>query len=239
MTHDRHIEPEEDWEASISAMLSGLGPVDPPDGFIASAINHRPLYAGRATLGLGSLALFTLALAVGMGGLRSTGVVPQVESLAEQHSLVAASFFSPFQGESLPTTDDGNPDDLIARLPKMKLPSGLEPKAFFEGADFQQALFSGSEAGNDAVSIFHQRGLVDFSKLPAEGLQMIEDVPAWVDTEQSITVLQAKDEAVTIVGLSPDEVADVVRSVPRPNLGDKLTEAINTITSHLGFPDLN
>jgi hypothetical protein len=239
MTYDSKFEPEEDWEASISAMLSGLGPVDPPDGFIASALNHRPLYAGRTTLGISAVALFSMALAVGLGGLRSNGVVPQVASLAEQHSLVAASFFSPFQSGPLPTTNDENPDELIAQLPEVELPSGLEAKAFFEGADFQQALFSGDGAGNHAVSIFHQPGLVDFSALPAQGLRMIADVPAWVDTEQSITVLQAKDEAVTIVGLSADEVADVVQSVPRPDFGDKVTEAINTITSHLGFPDLN
>lgn len=239
MTHNMNFEPEEEWEASISAMLSGLGPVDPPDGFMARALNHRPLYAGRTTLGLGAFALFAMAMAVGLGGLKSSGVVPKVDSMAEQHSLVAASFFGPFQSEQLPETDPGGQDELIAQLPQMKLPSGLEPKAFFEGVDFQQALFSGTDAGNDAVSIFHQPGLVDFSELPADGLMKIEGVPAWVDAEKSITVLQARDEAVVIVGLSADEVSNVVRSVPRPNTIDKITEAMNTITSHLGFPNLN
>lgn len=239
MTHNMNFEPEEEWEASISAMLSGLGPVDPPDGFMASALNHRPLYAGRTTLGLSALALFAMAMAVSLGGLKSSGVVPKVDSMAEQHSLVAASFFSPFQSEPLPQADSSDPDELMAELPQLILPSGLEPKAFFAGVDFQQALFSGTDGGSDAVSIFHQPGLVDFSKLPTEGLRKIEGVPAWVDAEQSITVLQAKDEAVTIVGLSADEVANVVRSVPRPNALDKITEAMNTITSHLGFGDLN
>ncbi len=238
MTHNMNFEPEEEWEASISAMLSGLGPVDPPEGFMASAMNHRPLYAGRTTLGLGALTACALALAVSLGGLKGSGVVPKVDSLAEQHSLVAASFFNPFQTEPLPEAEMSNPDELIAQLPQLELPSGLEPKAFFAGSDFQQALFSETNAASDAVSIFHQPGLVDFSMLPEEGLMMIEDVPAWVDAEQSITVLQARDEAVTIVGLSADQVANVVRSVPKPTAVDKLSEAMNTITSHLGFPNL-
>lgn len=234
MSDRLNFEPEEDWEASISSMLANLPPVDPPDGFMAGAMNHRPLYAGRASLGLGAASLLGMALAIGLGGLRSSPVVPQVDSMARQHSLATASFFAPFQNDSAPVSED--PEQILAQLPEVKLPSGLEPKASFVGADFRQELFAGS-AGGDTVSIFHQPGLVDFDKLPILGLREIEGIPAWVDTEQSITVIQAKDEAVTIVGLSADEVASVVRSVPRAGPIDKLAEALNTITSHLGFPN--
>jgi len=230
------FEPEEDWEASISSMLGNLPPVEPPAGFLAGAMNHRPLYAGRTTVGLGAAAFLGLALAVGAGGLRSSGVVPQVDSMVEQHSLATASFFAPFQNESTVQSED--PEQILAQLPEVKLPSGLEPKASFVGADFRQALFAGSTA-NEAVSIFHQRGLVDFEKMPASGLRDIEGIPAWVDSEQSITVIQAKDEAVTIVGLSADQVASVVRSVPEAGPLDKMAEALNTITSHLGFPSVS
>lgn len=236
MTGEFKYEPEEEWEVTISSMLSRMPPVDPPAGFMDKALNHRPLYAGRTSLGLGALALFGMAAAVGFGGLRQSGVVPQIDSLAEQHSLVAASFFGPFQSAGASETPTEDPAEIMAELPEVELPSGLEPKASFEGSDFRQALFGATSV--DAVSVFSQPGLVDFSKLPADGLITMEDVPAWIDAAKSITVIQAKDEAVTIVGLPANEVAAVVRSVPKPNVGDKMTEAINTITSHLGFPDL-
>jgi hypothetical protein len=236
MSDRLNFEPEEDWEASIASMLAKLPPVEPPDGFMNGAMNHRPLYAGRASLGLGAAALVGMALAIGLGGLRSSGVVPQVDSMAQQHSLATASFFAPFQSDSEPVSED--PEQILAQLPEVSLPSGLEPKASFVGADFRQALFAGPTSG-DTVSIFHQPGLVDFDKMPVLGLREIEGIPAWVDPEKSITVIQAKDEAVTIVGLSADEVASVVRSVPESGPMDKMAEALNTITSHLGFPNVS
>ena len=58
--------PEEPWEADVGALLGALPPVDPPEGFIASALDHRPLYAGRIVVGLlgGFAAMVVLAFVV-------------------------------------------------------------------------------------------------------------------------------------------------------------------------------
>lgn len=231
------IEPEAEWEATISRLLSQLPAVDPPIGFIARAIDRRPLYATRTTAALALLAGSALAVAVGFGGLRNSQVVPRVDAMAEQHSLASASIFGSIRNPLLPPTETEDPTEIRAQLPQVELPSGLEPRASFKGGDLRQAVFAG--AGTETVSVFFQPGLVDFEALPAEGYVKIADVPAWIDAEREITIIQAKDEAVTIVGLSVDEMADVVGTVPTPGVNDKITEAMNTITAHLGFPDLD
>ncbi len=86
-------EVEEDWELEISALLAGLSPVDPPPGAIASAIDHRPLFAGRSLVGVAAAAV---ALGVGLGvtGALATDVRPQVDDLADAHTAVEASFLN-------------------------------------------------------------------------------------------------------------------------------------------------
>lgn len=84
---------EEAWELEIAALLSGLEPVDPPTGAIASAIDHRPLFAGRSLLGAAAAAL-VLGAGLGFSGRLATDVRPQVDDMADAHTTVEASFLS-------------------------------------------------------------------------------------------------------------------------------------------------
>lgn len=60
---------EEPWEAHIASLLADLAPVEPPDGFLARAVDHRPRFAGRTVLGLGLGSVVLVASIMAAGGL--------------------------------------------------------------------------------------------------------------------------------------------------------------------------
>ena len=73
---------EEPWEAEIGALLGGLPPVDPPEGFIDSALRHRPLHAGRILVGLAVLSIVALVGTVGSGVVGRAEVTPPIDERA-------------------------------------------------------------------------------------------------------------------------------------------------------------
>ena len=89
--------PDEPWEADIVDLLSGLGPVDPPSGFIEEAIDHRPLFAGRAMLGSMAAATVVFAASFAVGAFGQPRLVPELNTLtsgaAVAHSDPSASVF--------------------------------------------------------------------------------------------------------------------------------------------------
>lgn len=100
---DDHLEhglfPDEPWEAEISHLLSGLAPVDPPPGFIDQAIDHRPLFAGRALAGLLAAAAVVFGASFALGAFGQPRVVPELSTLtsgaAIQNGSSAAVFRQP------------------------------------------------------------------------------------------------------------------------------------------------
>lgn len=62
---------EEPWEFQIAGMLGSLAPVEPPDGFLTRAVDHRPRFAGRTLVGLGLSSVVLVAVVVAAGGLGS------------------------------------------------------------------------------------------------------------------------------------------------------------------------
>ncbi len=68
---------------------------------------------------------------------------------------------------------------------------------------------------------------------------MIDGVLAWVDPHEKVVVLETAESAVTIMGLTPDEVAQAVQDIPRRSSTASVTDVLNGITRELGFPDLN
>jgi len=73
--------PDEPWEAEIANMLGGLRTVEPPPGFIDQAIDHRPLFAGRALLGLAAAAALVFAGSFAMGAFGQPRLVPELSTL--------------------------------------------------------------------------------------------------------------------------------------------------------------
>ncbi len=222
------LTPEEPWEHEISDLLGSLGMVDPPDGFIARAIDHRPLFAGRITLGLVGLVVVTLGAALTSGVLDRSSVVPELGALQAQHAAARAGGVDPSDGRFEPT-DEAEPP--IEPAPEMNLMA-----SYLGEEDLRQAVY---DLHDDSVSVFSQKGKVDFDDLPDGEQLMVDGVRAWADRERMIVVLEAEDSAVTIVGLTPEAVAEAVADVPRRARGSGLFDALNSLTRELGFADLD
>ncbi|MEZ5342719.1 MAG: hypothetical protein R2706_15125 [Acidimicrobiales bacterium] len=82
---------EEPWEHEIQQLLGSLPAVRPPEGFIAQALDHRPLFAGRIGLGLSVAAAGTLAACLTAGVFGPRHVVPELASMTKQHDVSTAS----------------------------------------------------------------------------------------------------------------------------------------------------
>ncbi len=55
---------DEPWEQEVAGLLGRLPPVEPPAGFLARAVDHRPLHAGRTVVLLAALAAAGLGVTV-------------------------------------------------------------------------------------------------------------------------------------------------------------------------------
>ncbi len=218
---------EEAWEADISAMLGQLPAVEPPPGFLANAVDRRPLFAGRTLAGLGLAAVAVFVAAAGMGGLDQPHVVPELDALAARHSSAAAG---------VPDPDFEAVDR--AGGPPISLPGNFEAEAVFEAEELSQSVYATGD--DDPVSVFSQPGSVDWEKLPAEGLEVLEGNKAWVDSDAGVLVFEADDSTVTVVGLSSSELSDLLSGLPGAGGGlvDVLRDATAVLSAELGFPNL-
>jgi hypothetical protein len=226
---------DELWEAEVGALLGALPEVDPPDGFIAAALDHRPLWAGRTLMGLAAaVVVATVAgLAVGPGGGR---IVPEIDTMSARHLDAAARLEAtddPPGAESVdpPTWDiDGAPsaepaDSLVSH--------GYEPAATIDADDLRQAVYA---RDGEAVSVFARDGRLDWDRLSASGRTMFGSTEAWVDDDLEITIVETSDGIVTIVGLSSTEVAELVADLPvDESMLDRAEDLANEVARQLGF----
>lgn len=170
--------PDEPWEAEISQLLSGLGSVEPPPGFIDQAIDHRPLFAGRALAGL------LAAAAVVFGATFALGVFGQPRLVPELSTLTA-------------------------------------------GAAVQNS---------SSASIFRQPGVLELDELPGGERIDLDGREAWVDAENDVVVVATDEAVVTIVGVTPEEAAELLDEIDSGPEG--FTGVLNRLTAGVGFPDL-
>lgn len=170
--------PDEPWEAEISSLLSGLGPIEPPPGFIDRAIDHRPLFAGRSLVGL------LIAAAVSFGATFALGAFGEPRLVPDLSTLTAGA-----------------------------------------------AIQSGASA-----SIFRQAGVVELDELPGGERIDLEGHEAWVDAENDVVVVATDASVVTMVGVTPDEAADLINDIDSGPEG--FTGVLNRLTAGVGFPDL-
>ena len=226
MSAEPDFEPEEPWEAEIGALLGNLPAIDPPDGFLASAVDHRPLYAGRVLVALMAAAMAAV-VATSVAGLTNHSLVtPDFDAFAQRHLAAQATFAT---SEAAAADGEG---------PLVSVPEVYEVKADLIADDLRQAVYA---MGGETVSVFVQEGHLDWDALPVAGRRRLGGDQAWVDEELAVTVVQAGDEIVTIVGLPSDQVAAMVAALPDKERSalDRLTVVVAALTRQLGFPGSN
>ena len=224
---------EEAWEAEVAALLGDLPPVEPPPGFLVRAIEHRPLFAGRTVLGLAALASVAFVVTAGSGVFDPASVVPAVDSLAARHSDAAAGLSA---GSNVVDTEYESVED--AAGPPVSLPDDFKPNGEFATDELRQSVFATGD--DEAISVFSQRGRIDWSKLPAGEIETVEGTRAWTDPVGEVAVFEAEDSAVTIVGMSAPDLATVLDGVSGSSSGlvDKARNVAVSLSAELGFPDL-
>lgn len=216
---------EEEWEQDIAAALGRLPAVAMPEGTIETALNHRPLYAGRTFAVLSALAVAAFAMATMLGAGRST-LVPDVDGLAKQHTAVEAGVV-PGLGDYRAVEYTESP---------VAMPTGFEPRASFAVDDLRQAVYG---RGDESVSVFVQPGELNWDELVGGNRTVIAENLAWVDSERDVVVVQAADQVVTIVGLSPEETGDVLESIgpAEPSFWERARALAGGLSKQLGYPE--
>ncbi len=231
---DPAMVPEESWEDEVAAALAGLPLVEPPAGFIAEAVDHRPLFAGRLLVGLTGVAMLTFGLWYVTGAFGRPGIVPELRTLTARHAAAQAGGSEGVNPVSSSGFEEVAPE--FSETP-LRTTDDMDLRAtFIAESDLVQVLYAHER---QPVSIFSQPGRVKFDELPEGERVMIDGVLAWVDPDASVVVLETADSAVTIVGLSAAEVADAVQEIPHRSKTAGFTDLVNSITRELGFPDLS
>ncbi len=234
---------EEAWESDIQQLLADLPMVDPPEGFIAQAIDHRPIFAGRSMVLAALVSVLALALISTTDLFAEETLVPNLEALVSRHSATEAGLL----GTVIPTGSDDGTEYVFELLDAgdagdrsgVVLPTEFEWEASFQVERLRQLVFAN---GDGAVSVFQEPGQVNFGDLPSEGLTDIEGVVAWSDPSRAVVVFQMPDSAVIIIGLSPNllpQVASTMEAGSELSLLERLGRKLNRVTSEFGFPDLD
>lgn len=234
--------PEEAWEGEIGRLLADLPMMDPPEGFIDQALNHRPLYSGRTTVLALAASVLSIVVVSMTGLLADEMFVPDLEALLSRHSATEAGLL----GGVIPTGGSGNADYVFevieepaeAGAASVVLPSEFEWEASFGVKDLRQRVFA---ADGQTVSVFHEPGQIDFTELPVEGLLSVDGVVAWADPSRDLVIMQTTDSAVTIIGMSPEGLGEMMEGlevVDGPSRWRRFSRRINRVTRQLGFPDL-
>lgn len=224
---------EEPWELEIQDLLGSLPSIDPPQGFIAKALNRRPLFAGRLGLSFALLACGVVGASLATGWFGPREVVPELASITQQHEMSSASLFGGLSTVSSPLFEAVDSEDAATPV---TLPPSWDHAANYSSDDLTQALYA---EGDEAVSVFAERGRVAWDGMSEAGRTTINGYPAWVDPDEKIVVMQAADSVVTVVGLTPNEVANLIGEMPGEHEGfwNTALDVANGLATSVGFPE--
>lgn len=175
----------------------------------------------------------TLAV-VGFGLIGDpTPVAPPVGSLTERHARAAAGFgASALAEEEAPLFEPVADPDGHGLL---ELPVPFQLEAALRHGEVIQLLYTD---GDDVVSVFLQRGAIEWGELPAEGRQRAGDRPVWVDRRDPTVVFEAGGFVVCVVGMDVDRALDLLGQAPADpvTLSDRLTALAREVARQAGFP---
>ncbi len=231
-------EEEEAWEHHVARLLGSLPAVEPPPGFLESAIDHRPLHGGRAAVAALGATVVALSCVVVLGVVGPGRAELSLDWLTSRHAAVAAGLnagSSPSAAISFDALMASNPGVEMAEPASdpLSMPSDYEHEADLLTEDLRQAVYS---HGNEAVSVFEQPGRADFEALGSEGIRRFDGIDAWVDEERQMMVVETQDGVVAVVGLEVDEMADVLADA-RPHPEGTLDATVGALMAQLGFPE--
>ena len=224
------VPPEEPWELEIHELLSSLPPVEPPEGFLARAVDHRPKYAARLSVAaLSSVAVVALAI-VGLGLVGDhVAVAPPVRAYDERHQVAAGLGGGTGRVEDLVFERISEPAEMV------DVPAEFQPLGMHRDGELVQLVY---EHDDRPVSIFVQPGSVDWDRLPAGGLTRVGDRPVWIDARRRLVVVEAGAYVVCVVGVEVDEVLRQMRPDPPDEVtpGDRLKSLAREVARQAGFP---
>lgn len=225
------LSPEEPWESQVHELLAGLPPVDPPEGFIQRAIDHRPKYAGRLTALAAASVSATAVAIVGLGlvGDRAA-VAPPVPILAARHLEVGAGVLL---GSTSGTGPAFEPVEAAPGVPD--LPPTFRLLGAVRDGDVVQAVY---EYDGRPVSVFAQPGRVSWGDLPADGLVQVDGRTVWSDEARRMVVLEVGPDVVAVVGLDVTDAVDLLGGEPADEItvGDRLRSLAGEVARQAGFP---
>ena len=153
--------------------------------------SRRPRRLATAVAAVAAVWLAVLTVGVSLGSLP---VVPEVDQLAIQHAAADT-------GETTMGFAEMDKDDMMDEDPAIvpDLGDGMGLTEVFQAGDMVQARYSD---GEHAVSIFHERGKVDWDDMPGSGeVDMMDDGPMWKSSMGDVTVVVVErgDHVVTVV----------------------------------------
>lgn len=189
--------------------------------------SRRPRRLGTVVAAVAAIWVFVLGIGVSLGSLP---IVPEVEQLALQHAAAEEGDmtmgFEPMDMSKMKDMMDDDP----ALMTDIGHGMGLD--SVYQADDLVQARYSD---GEHAVSIFHERGEVDWGDMPEYGeVEMMGDTPIWRSSMSGVTVLVVErgDLVVTVVadGDMEDDMATMAGTmVPKvdddPSWWDRLKAA--------------
>ena len=235
----------------VRGLVRGLPEVEAPFGFYerlrSPARTNRSSRRRRRAPGVifaavGAVAAaIVLVVAIAPVGDRLT---PPVDDLSQRHAMLASSTQEMPDGYA-PIADD-QLDSMAPYEAPASMDHGYRRVAAYRAPEGVHVVYR-SDTGT--VSVFEQRGRVQWDGLPSGGtrLQMDGD-DAWTATmpaprssaSDDVIVLALDDLVVTVVGSAPHEdvvaVAEAVPSPPAPSMTERVEDTCGWIAEGFGFP---
>ena len=244
----------------VRSMVRSLSPVEPPPGFferleqsgLPEATGHRPARRHRrrprrAVLGgaLGAAAAVAAALVLVLGITPAADrILPPVQAFADRHSEVSG-----------PASAHPHDTDGFRQLPEAEVdavgapyvvPASLGPysrRSAYERAGTVHLLYS---TGSRSVSVFEQRGALDWDGLGAAGQrQSLASVGAWTTRAGNFGALVMEMNGLVITVISPEtatgtetetEMVSVATLIPaplEPSMMDRLNRKCSSVVRSL------
>lgn len=160
--------------------------------------SRRPRRLGTAIAAVA--AIWVVVLGVGVS-LDSLPIVPDVDQLALQHAAAdegeMTMGFVPMDMKEMMDEDPA----VIADIGH-----GMGLDSVYQADDVVQARYSD---GDHAVSVFHERGRVDWDDMPSSGkVEMMGETPVWRSTLDGVTVVVVERGDLVVTVVADGDMAD-------------------------------